>query len=184
MSPTCFDVLWVPRWKGITCPAEEFADPPSLGWTMTRVAVMVVPLVVPRTRTGSPVVTALAEVELVPDSYVVEDASLTFTACPADVVTVNPEADALVTVPVVPPAAGPDRALDVPPPDPAPPELALDPPVPGKLGPGVPLAAGVEDVASATDSATTAHTSAAFMHYARRCPPLLQSCCGTPVSEP
>jgi hypothetical protein len=40
---------------------------------------MVVPLVVPRTRTGSPVVTELAEVELVPFWYVVVDASLTVT---------------------------------------------------------------------------------------------------------
>jgi hypothetical protein len=46
---------------------------------MTCVAVIVVPLVVPRTRTLSPVVTALAEAELVPFSYVVEDASLTVT---------------------------------------------------------------------------------------------------------
>jgi hypothetical protein len=36
---------------------------------------MVVPLVVPSTRTLSPVVMALAEVELVPCWYVVEDAS-------------------------------------------------------------------------------------------------------------
>jgi hypothetical protein len=46
---------------------------------MTCVAVMVVPLVVPSTRTLSPVVIALAEVELVPFRYVVEDASLTVT---------------------------------------------------------------------------------------------------------
>jgi hypothetical protein len=46
---------------------------------MTCVAVMVVPLVVPSTRTLSPVVIALAEVELVPFGYVVEDASLTVT---------------------------------------------------------------------------------------------------------
>lgn len=43
------------------------------------VAVMVVLLTVPSTRTVSPVVTALAEVELVPFWYVVEDASLTVT---------------------------------------------------------------------------------------------------------
>jgi len=30
---------------------------------------------------------------------------------------VKPEADTLLTVPTVPPAAGPDRALDPPPPD-------------------------------------------------------------------
>jgi hypothetical protein len=46
---------------------------------MTCVAAMVVPLVVPRTRTYSPVVTALADVEVVPSSYVVEDASSTVT---------------------------------------------------------------------------------------------------------
>jgi hypothetical protein len=46
---------------------------------MTCVAVMVVELVVPSTRTGSPVVMALAEAGLVPFWYVVEDASLTVT---------------------------------------------------------------------------------------------------------
>jgi hypothetical protein len=46
---------------------------------MTCVAVMVVPLVVPSTRTDSPAVMALAEVEPVPFSYVVDDASLTVT---------------------------------------------------------------------------------------------------------
>jgi hypothetical protein len=40
---------------------------------------MVVPLVVPSTRTPSPVAMSLAEVELVPFWYVVEDASLTVT---------------------------------------------------------------------------------------------------------
>jgi hypothetical protein len=46
---------------------------------MTCVAVMVIPLVVPSTRTLSPVVTALAEVELVPSLYVVVGDSLTIT---------------------------------------------------------------------------------------------------------
>jgi hypothetical protein len=46
---------------------------------MTCVAVMVVPLVVPSTRTGSPGVMALAEVELAPCRYFVEDASSTVT---------------------------------------------------------------------------------------------------------
>jgi hypothetical protein len=46
---------------------------------MTCVAVMVVPLVVPSTRTTSPVAMELAEVELVPVWYVVEDASSTVT---------------------------------------------------------------------------------------------------------
>jgi hypothetical protein len=40
---------------------------------------MVVPLVVPSTRTGSPVVTVLADAELVPFRYVVEEVSWTVT---------------------------------------------------------------------------------------------------------
>jgi hypothetical protein len=51
---------------------------------------------------------------------VVDDASLIVTFWPVAVVSVNPEEDTLLTVPAVPPAAGPDRALD-PPPDPNPP---------------------------------------------------------------
>jgi hypothetical protein len=47
----------------------------------------------------------------------VDDASLTVTFWPADVVMVKPDADTLPTVPDDPPAAGPDRALDPPPPD-------------------------------------------------------------------
>ena len=39
---------------------------------------------------------------------------------PAEVVSVKPEENTLLTVPLDPPAAGPDRALD-PPPDPKPP---------------------------------------------------------------
>jgi hypothetical protein len=46
---------------------------------MTCVAVMVVPLVVPSTRTPSPVVMSLAEVDAVPFWYVVAGASLTVT---------------------------------------------------------------------------------------------------------
>jgi hypothetical protein len=65
--------------KGITFAAEEVADPSPVGRTMTCVAVMVVPLVVPSTRTGSPALMALAEVELAPFWYVVEDASLMVT---------------------------------------------------------------------------------------------------------
>jgi len=84
---------------------------------MTCVAVMVVELVVPSTRTGSPVVMALAEAGLVPFWYVVEDASVTVTCWPADVVMVKPDVDRLLTVPDDPPAAGPDRALDPPPPE-------------------------------------------------------------------
>jgi hypothetical protein len=59
---------------------------------------------------------ALAEAGLVPFWYVVEDASLTVTFWPADVVIVKPEVDTLPTVPDDPPGAGPDRALDPPPP--------------------------------------------------------------------
>jgi hypothetical protein len=80
------------------------------------VAVMVVPLVDPSTRTDVPVVMAAADVELVPFWYVVEDASLTVTFWPADVVRVKPDVDTLLTVPDDPPAAGPERALDPPPP--------------------------------------------------------------------
>ena len=69
-----------PCWKGTTPAAEEAADPSlPAGCTVTCVAVMVVELVVPSTRTGSPVVIALAEAGLVPFWYVVEDASLTVT---------------------------------------------------------------------------------------------------------
>ena len=102
---------------------------------MTCVAVMVVPLVVPSTRTGAPAVTALAEAALVPFSYVVPDGSWTVTFWPAAVVSVKPDADTPLAVPDDPPAAGPDRALD-PPPDPGPPAV---PPLPA-----VPLLAAAE----------------------------------------
>jgi hypothetical protein len=85
---------------------------PAAGCTITCVAVIVVPLVVPSTRTGAPFVTALADAERVPFRYVVEDAVLTVTFSPADVDTVKLDDDTLLTVPIVPPAAGPDRALD------------------------------------------------------------------------
>jgi hypothetical protein len=65
--------------KGITFDGEKLVDPPLAGCTTTCVAVMVVPLAVPSARTGFPFVTALAEVELVPFRYVVEDAFLTVT---------------------------------------------------------------------------------------------------------
>jgi hypothetical protein len=95
--------------------------PPPAGCPMTCVAVIVVPLAVPSTRTGSPAATALAVVELVPLRYVVEDAVLTVTFSPAEVDTVKLDADTLPTVPATPPEAGPDRALD--------PALAGDPAV-------------------------------------------------------
>jgi hypothetical protein len=79
---------------------------------MTWVAVIFVPLVAPSTRTDSPLAMALAEVELVPLWYVVEDASSTVTFWPADVDIVKLDLDTLLTVPDAPPEAGPDRALD------------------------------------------------------------------------
>jgi hypothetical protein len=48
---------------------------------------------------------ALAEVELVPFWYVVEDASLTVTFKFVGVDIVKPDVDTLLTVPVDPPAA-------------------------------------------------------------------------------
>src|ERR1700751_3041141 len=84
---------------------------------MTCVAGIVVELVVPRTRTGSPVVMALAEAGLVPFWYVVEDASLTVTFWPAGVVMVKPDVDRLLPARDDPPAPGPARALGPPPPE-------------------------------------------------------------------
>jgi hypothetical protein len=75
-------------------------------------AVMVPPLVVPSTRTRLPVVMALAEIFVVPFSYIVEDDSSMVTFRPVAVDTVKLELDTPATVPAVPPAAGPDRALD------------------------------------------------------------------------
>jgi hypothetical protein len=106
-----------PGWNGITFVADGVADPPHpVGDAMTWPAVIVVPLTVPRTSTLSPFLTALAEIELVPLRYVVEDALLTVTFWPADVEIVKLDLDTLSTVPDAPPAAGPDRALDPPPP--------------------------------------------------------------------
>jgi hypothetical protein len=77
--PSCFDVLGAPRWKGTTFDGVKLVDPPFAGCTTTCFAVIVVPLAVPSTRTGLPFVTALAEVDLVPFLYVVDDAFLTVT---------------------------------------------------------------------------------------------------------
>jgi hypothetical protein len=55
---------------------------------------------------------ALAEVELVPRRYSVEDTSLTITFCPADVETAKLDGETLSTVPTTPPVAGTERALD------------------------------------------------------------------------
>jgi hypothetical protein len=65
--------------KGITFDGANVADPPLAGCTTTCVAVMVVAFVVPTTRTGLPLVTALADVGLVRLRYVVEDVFLTVT---------------------------------------------------------------------------------------------------------
>jgi hypothetical protein len=73
------DVAGAPRWKGLTFDGAYVVDVPLDGRTMTCVAVMVVELVVPSTRTGLPLVTALAEAEVVPFRYVVEDSFLTVT---------------------------------------------------------------------------------------------------------
>jgi hypothetical protein len=54
----------------------------------------------------------------VPCSYVVDDVFLMVTFSPADVNSPKPDVDTLLTLPIDPPAAGPDRALDPPPPDP------------------------------------------------------------------
>lgn len=72
------------------------------------------------------------------------------------------DGDTLSTVPDDPPAAGPDRALDAPPPDPVPPATPLA--VVGTAG-----AAVVEwDAARPTESPSTAHISAAATAIHRR----------------
>ena len=99
--------------KGTTF--DEVRDPPFVGCTMTCVAVIGALSVVPSTRAVLPLVTALADADCVPFSYFVDDVSLTVTFSPADVNSPKPEADTLLTLPIDPPAAGPDRALDPPP---------------------------------------------------------------------
>jgi hypothetical protein len=49
---------------------------------------------------------------------------LTITFCPAGVEIVKVDLDTLTTVPTAPPAAGPDRALEPPPPKPGRPDGA------------------------------------------------------------
>ena len=120
---------------------------------------MEVESVVPSTRTFSPLVTALAEVELVPFKYCVEEFSSMVTFCPAEVVNVKLDVDTLVTVPSAPPAAGPDRALDAPSPEPAPP---VEPP--GRWAAVVVAFDGVvvePDAAKPTEIPVAATTSAA-----------------------
>jgi hypothetical protein len=99
-----------PRWKGTT--AEAVAAPLPTGCTITSVAVIAVPFVMPSTRTVAPFVTAPAEVERAPFVYFVDAALVTVTFWPAAVDTVKLDLDTLATVPTVPPAAGPDRAFD------------------------------------------------------------------------
>jgi hypothetical protein len=112
--------------KGTT--SDDVLDPVFVGCTMTCVAVIVVLSVVPTTRAVLPFVTALADAEFVPLSYLVADVSLTVTFSPADVNSPKPEVDTLLTLPIDPPAAGPDRALDPPPagPEPGPCAAAVD----------------------------------------------------------
>jgi hypothetical protein len=115
--------------------------------------------------------TALAEAALVPFRYVVEDASWTVTFWPAEVDTVKPDLDTLPTVPVVPPAAGPDRALDPPfpawaMPNAAPaadPGCALDPTVAvcAVLAPAAPLPEVALTIPRAPPPITTAAAAAA-----------------------
>jgi hypothetical protein len=91
---------------------------------MTWLAVMIVPFVVPSARTVSPLLMALAEVGLVPFLYFVEETFFTVTFWPAEVVSVKLDLDTLPTVPMDPPAAGPERAFDPPPPARRCPEVA------------------------------------------------------------
>jgi hypothetical protein len=97
----------------------------SGGPTMTSVAVIVVLSSVPSTRTVTALVTALFDVAVVPFSYLVDDVSLMVTFPPVGVDRVKPDADKLLTLPIDPPAAGPDRALDPPPADWGCPDVAV-----------------------------------------------------------
>jgi hypothetical protein len=67
------------------------------------------------------------------------------------------DVDTLPTVPDAPPEAGPDRALDPPPPDPRPPGV----PLPAAVAEGD--VAVAEDVPQAAESPITAHISTAAM---------------------
>jgi hypothetical protein len=98
--------------KGITF--DDVLDPLFVGCTMICVAVIVVPSTVPTTRAVLPVATALADADFAPFLYVVDDVVLTVTFSPADVNSPKPDVDTLLTLPIDPPAAGPDRALDPP----------------------------------------------------------------------
>jgi hypothetical protein len=97
-----------PRLKAITFDEDSGT---FVGPTITCVAVIVVLSVVPSTSAILPFLTALDDAELVPFSYVVEDVSLTVTFCPPDVESTNPDLDTLLTLPIDPPAAGPEAFL-------------------------------------------------------------------------
>jgi hypothetical protein len=77
---------------------------------------------------------------------------VTLTCCPAAVVIVKLDVDTALTVPAAPPSAGPDRALDAPPPDPKP----LAEPLAAATFPVV--AEG--DLVRPTENPITAHISA------------------------
>ncbi len=82
----------------------------------------------------------------------------------------KPEVDTLATVPEVPPAAGPDRALDPPPPDPSrPAEPRPGPACPAVVDGEVALAEGEVEVAKLTERPIAAHnTATAMIHPALR----------------
>ncbi|MET9582719.1 hypothetical protein ABZY10_06295 [Streptomyces sp. NPDC006539] len=108
---------------------------------MTRVAAMVALSTVPRTRTLAPFFTARAEARWVPLVYFVEDASVTVTSTPVAVAKVKPDEDVVSTMPVAPPAAGPDTG----------------PPPVGRLG----LAVGEDVAVSERDDADDEKSAAA-----------------------
>ena len=110
------DVSPVPRLKAATW--DAVLELGLGGPTMTFVAVIVVLSSVPSTRTVLPLVTALLDAAVVPFSYLMDDVSLIVTFPPVGVDSVNPDVDTLLTLPIDPPAAGPDRALDPPLPSP------------------------------------------------------------------
>src|SRR4051794_21449871 len=112
--------------------ADVVADPlPVAGCRITWAAVMVVPLVVPSTKTDSPVVNAFAVVGLEFFVYAVDDSPSMVPRWAACVVKLKLDVDMALTVPAAPPDAGPDRALPAPPAGPAatPPALAVGPAV-------------------------------------------------------
>ena len=67
-------MLDVPLWNGTTVAAVEATDFP-VACTSTCETLMIVEVMVPRTRTLSPFLMALAVVEVVPFLYFVEDSS-------------------------------------------------------------------------------------------------------------